>query len=244
MRKQQPEKKKYLLRRAKKVERNKRKRKDKKYFVKFNLPVHNRYQEKPPKFVDIVAPISFSLREVDCVNSINFINDVKKLSSGNKNVNILLDKVEYIGEGAIALLLSVINDCNTNGTLVKGNKPKNADARRKLDRSGFFNYLRTLLSEEDLKTKNTFLRKGTETTPSSSIAKEVHKAMETVWGVKARCPILTGGVIEMIRNSCDHAFWEKESITWYFGLSHYEDLSHVKFADYQNSKRRVAKNGY
>ena len=40
------------------------------------------------------------------------------------NINILLDNVEFIGEGAIALLLSVINDCNANGALVKGTKPK------------------------------------------------------------------------------------------------------------------------
>ncbi len=188
------------------------------------------------KFVDKVAPSSFTLQYEHCVPVIEFINELKELGKNGEHINIVMDDVIEIGEGAISMLLSVINELGNNAILVRGTKPKNASANATLEKSGFFKYITTILSAENLNTKNNILRTGDNKTPSSELAAEVRKSMETVWGVHSRCPRLFGGVIEMVRNSCDHAFKTEEGITWHFGLSHFEEAKLVKFSFVDNGK--------
>ena len=60
--------------------------------------------------------------------------------------------------------------------------------------------------------------------------------METIWGKPARCPLLHGGIVEMVRNSCDHAFKKGEDITWHIGVSHNEEYKSVRFSFVDNGK--------
>lgn len=60
--------------------------------------------------------------------------------------------------------------------------------------------------------------------------------METVWGKKGRSPLLFGGIGEMMRNTCDHAFKQQEDITWHLGVSHFEETKTVKFCFIDNGE--------
>jgi hypothetical protein len=227
---------KHFKTRSKSVIRLKRKRK-----YKYYKAIEN-FKEKFVKwqsivFEDIIVPIRFDLKYENCNDVIKFISDLKKLAESSIYIQVLMDDVEEIGIGAIAMLLSVINELGAKKISIKGTKPKNKTALSVLENSGFFKYLRTTLTETTPNNKNTFLKTGDNTTPSSEIAKEVRKAMETVWGVEARCPELYGGIMEMVRNTCDHAFIKNlDPITWHFGLSHLEDENKVKFSFVDNGK--------
>jgi hypothetical protein len=198
----------------------------------------NRNVVKKPvlKFTDRITPPYFTLKYEHCVPVIKFINDLKSLGQQGKHINIIMDDVIEIGEGAIAMLLSVINEIGSNAVLVKGTKPKDPAINTTLEKSGFFKYIDTIISAENLKTKNAILRTGDNKTPNTEISAEVRKAMETIWGASARCPRLFGGIFEMFRNSCDHAFKKNESVTWHLGLSHFEEANLVKFSFVDNGK--------
>lgn len=222
--------------RSKKTIRSNRKRKNKHYAGIIN------FREKFVKwqsivFDDIIVPVRFDLKYENCDNVLKFISDLKELAGKSFYIQILMDDVEEIGIGAIAMLLSVINEVSSKKVSIKGTKPKNKTALSVLENSGFFKYLRTTLTETTPNNKNTFLKTGDNTTPNSEIAKEVRKAMETIWDVNARCPELYGGIMEMVRNSCDHAFIKNlDPITWHFGLSHIEEQNKVKFSFVDNGK--------
>lgn len=196
----------------------------------------NSFKKQVPKFVDKITPTFFTLKYEHCIPVIQFINDLKALGQQGKHINIIMDDVVEIGEGAIAMLLSVINEIVSNAVLVKGTKPRDSIVNRTLEKSGFFKYIATIISSENTNTKNTILRTGDNKTPNTEIAAEVRKAMETIWGVSARCPRLFGGIFEMFRNSCDHAFKKNESVTWHLGLSHFEETNLVKFSFVDNGK--------
>lgn len=198
----------------------------------------NRRNFKPPipVFINKIAPTFFTLKYEHCIPVIEFINDLKESGRQGKHINIVMDDVIEIGEGAIAMLLSVINELSNHAIIVKGSKPNNEVVKGILENSGFFKYIRTIITAKNSNSKNTILRTGDNKTPSSELAAEVRKSMDTVWGNSARCPRLFGGIIEMVRNTCDHAFKKEEGITWHFGLSHFEEGKLVKFSFVDNGK--------
>jgi ribosomal protein S8 len=228
-------KKAFLIRRAKKLHRNFLKRKYKKYNVKdFSYVTPQRQSHTEEETIN--APSQFNLKYENCVDVIKFINDVKKKGRSGKRLFFNLKDIEDIGEGAISMLLSVLSEPSLRGVFIRGNKPQNTDVNNTLERSGFFKYFRTILSEENQNSKNTILRTGTDRSDHSEIVKAVRKSCETVWGVEARFPMLYGGIVEMVRNSCDHAFQGHDMISWHLGLAHFEDSNSVKFSFVDNGK--------
>jgi hypothetical protein len=191
-------------------------------------------KRKNTKFENCLAPEKLTLKYEHCEDVIDFINRLKKLGKKGKNLNLLMDNITEIGEGAICMLLSVIDELKKTEILIKGTKPLDKSIKNHLEKSGFFKSLRTVIDSGNLNTKNTILTTGDQFTNSEEVAYGINLAMETVWNVKARCPLLYGGVGEMQRNSCDHAFSEEDSIVWHFGISHFEDLNLVKFSFVDN----------
>lgn len=193
------------------------------------------YDSWEKHFYTMSAPAIFNLKFENAIKVISFINDLKYKGSKGMNVNLDMSKVTDFGEGAISMLHSVINEIQAKGVRVKGTKPNDKEANSKLEQSGFFKYLVTTISKENRKTKNTILKTGDKHTPNTEIANEVRKSMETIWGVNARCQELYGGIMEMVRNSCDHAF-DKTHPTWHLGLSHFDSENKVKFVFVDNGR--------
>lgn len=232
MKKLKPKYKRFLVKKSKAG--NAKKRVKKGYSPKGNTKL------TPPRnilhFVDLPTPKIFRLQYESCENVIEYINKVKRVGKSGKHINIVMNDIIEIGEGAIAMLLSVMQELVEEGIIFKGSKPTNSDARDILEKSGFFKFVRGKVDENNSHTKNTILQTGDNTTSFSELANEIVSAMETVWGRKGRSPSVYGSVFEMMRNSCDHAFRHEYQIKWHFALSHSETENTVKFSFVDNGK--------
>ncbi|MEI7525213.1 MAG: hypothetical protein WCJ95_12825 [Mariniphaga sp.] len=226
--------KKFLNRRNKTEISKKRNRKTKKY--NNNIVQNKSIPPRGTTFEDEYAPRDLMLQYESVEKVLKYISIIKNKGIQGKNLSIRLENVNNIGEGAIAMLLSVINELSQSGILIKGTKPLNQKAKSILEKSGFFKHIRGSIDSENMNSKNIIIRTGDNNTSQQELAPEIIKAMETVWGEKARCPLLFGGIGEMLRNSCDHAFNNKENITWHIGLSHIEEENTVKFSFVDNGE--------
>jgi hypothetical protein len=208
------------------------KRRKKKYFPSdFALKVA---LSQNPEFKEIWAPQKLTLKFEDSRNVLELIKNIKKNCSKGYFIYLRLDNVEIIAEGAIAMLLSVISDLEHQNIFFKGEKPKSESAKNILESSGFFRHMNGSISKKNNISKNKILKTGNKNTNQKELTPEIHKAMETIWGVEARCPYLYGGIGEMMRNSCDHAFTNKKQIMWHLGISHFESEKSVKFSFVDN----------
>jgi hypothetical protein len=217
-----------------KEERRKRKRKEKKKRLRLAKVKLNQKRKYFRRFAEVIAPEKLTLQLGYSEEVLRFIALLKKLGKSEDVINIRLHKVTDIGEGAIGMLLSVMKELTNAGIALKGEKPLNTIARNKLERSGFFKYMRGYVSPENLKTKNTIIHTGDITTSQVELEPAMPQVMETVWGVKARCPQLFGVIGEMLRNSCDHAFKTDNNVFWHLGVSHLENENTVKFSFVDN----------
>lgn len=211
--------------------------KPKKTQKKLNLPSSTTATKSlENKFKKLVAPRNLTLRYEHVLEVLKFIAKIKKYGHRGHYLDLDLRDVRVIAEGALAMLLSVIDDLSRHGILCKGDKPTNIAAKDILEASGFMDRMGGTIASKNQNSKNKILTTGTKDTHHQIIVPEVYKAMETVWGTKARCPCLYGGIGEMLRNSCDHAFSTEDKITWHLGISHNEEENSVKFSFVDNGK--------
>ena len=147
-----------------------------------------------------------------------------------------MEDVSEIGEGAISMFLSVIDELTENSISIMGTKPKNIYECSKLEKSGFFKYMNGYINSKNSKSKNTILRTGGKSNTAVDLSLEIKNANETVWGIKGRNPPLRGTVFEMMRNSYDHAFKNENNVIWHLGISHDEDNKVVKFSFVDNGR--------
>jgi len=224
--------KRYFVKRSEREIKNRRKRKNKKY-----IPYHGkRLLRKNPIFKIVPAPTQLTLKYEDVIDTLKFIQKIKKFAEKGYFIHLSLEKVNLISEGAISMLLSVISDSEHKDIFFSGTKPDDITAKNILERSGFFRHMNGTVAKKNKISKNKILKTGTKDTHQRELTPEIHKAMETIWGTKARCPSLYGGIGEMMRNSCDHAFTENQSVMWHLGISHFEDIQTVQFSFVDNGR--------
>lgn len=192
-------------------------------------------RDKNNEPITLVAPVNFNLQFENCVEVIRLVNNLKKLArSGRKLIILDLSDVVDIREGAIAMLLSVMNEITKASSVgITGTEPRNADAKAILEKSGFYKFVNRRGKETPVKTKN-IMRTGISVTSPNFLSQEVRNAMETVWGKDGRNPVLRTIIFEMMRNSCDHAFSRTKDISWHLSISHDETNNRVKFSFVDN----------
>jgi len=219
-----------------KIERRKKKRKEKSFRLKMAKIKLKRIRKNSERkiYADVTAPEKLTLQLGYSEEVLRFIALLKELGKTERIIVIRLHKVINIGEGAIAMLLSVMKELTQEGIALRGQKPDNVVARNKLEMSGFFKYMRGYVSPENLKTKNIIIHTGNINTSQKKLEPAMPEAMETVWGVQGRCPELFGVIGEMLRNVCDHAFQVDNKIFWHLGVSHIEEENTVKFSFVDN----------
>jgi hypothetical protein len=218
----------------KKVERHKRKRKYRQKKLRLSKIKQKQKRRFFSKYSEVIAPENLTLQLGYSEQVLKFIALLKKLGKTEDVINIRLHNVIEIGEGAIGMLLSVMKELTNAGIALKGEKPNNISAKNKLEKSGFFKYMRGYVSPENLNTKNIIIHTGNITTSQEELEPAMFYAMETVWGVQARCPELFGVIGEMLRNSCDHAFAKDSNVFWHLGVSHQEKENTVIFSFVDN----------
>lgn len=232
MKKLSAKRKRFLINKNLKEIRRKRKRKNLKFGQSISAKKFNLMQS--PEFKEIEAPKELTLRYENAENALNFIQKIKNYGNKGYFIYLKLENVEIIAEGAISMLLSVISDLERKRIFFKGEKPINETAKNILERSGFFSYMQGSVSKQNTVSKNKILKTGTKNTHQKELTPEIHKAMETIWKSKSRCPALYGGIGEMMRNSCDHAFNRQNDIMWHLGISHFENENTCKFSFVDN----------
>lgn len=184
-------------------------------------------------FIERIAPKEFNLSSESADKVIDYINKIKVIGKSGKNVNVNLQAVTNIGIGAISMLLSVMAELDEVGVLFKGKKPLDKMANDTLERSGFMKFVQGKMKPENVDTKNTIFT-GKKRTHHTEILDVIHDSMETVWGTKGRSPLLYGTIVEMIKNSCKHAFKTDSKVIWHFGVNHDEKNNMVKFSFVDN----------
>lgn len=193
----------------------------------------NKYKERV-QFANATAPENFNLEAGNVDAVIEYIAKVKKIGKEKNGVNFILTDVKNIGIGAISMLLSVMEELNDQNISFVGRKPIDNDVKNRLERSGFMNYVEGKVSEENKKIKNTIITTGDTQTHQSEIVKAIHDSMQTVWDENGRSPLLYGTIVEMIKNSCKHAFKAVENVKWHIAVNHDEDNKKVKFSFVDN----------
>jgi ABC-type transporter Mla MlaB component len=178
-------------------------------------------------------PSIFSLRD-NTIETIVFINDLKKLIDTNMRIYLNMKSVEKINSGTIALLLSVVNEFTARGKKIIGSKPKNSEARKTLELSGFFDYMNGSVEYSTEVNSNTIIEQSNKCVEPQSTAKIVSEAMKTITGEKKRNKKLQGLFIELMANSINHGFPDNEKKKWILSTSHYKGEGYVSFSFIDN----------
>lgn len=219
-------KKKYQQRKALRQLKRRRKRKQwrkEKNILLIELRRGRKVRQKREKdLIEYIPPSVFVLRE-NADEVLEFIFKLKAHKTEWGNVFINLSNIEKITNGSIGLLLSVVNVLTKKKIDVAGDKPKNREARRILERSGFFNFVDGHVEEENKQSIDTIITKGKDTVNQGATAKIVMNAMKTVTGKPMRNPPIQSMLIELMANSVNHAFPNKGAKyqnKWVLAVSH------------------------
>lgn len=192
----------------------------------FEKMVKNSFSMRLPKI--------FSLRK-NTDKTIKFINDLKLLKDEKRRIYINMKYVEYITNGSIALLLSVINDFTSKGKRIMGSKPKNKIARKTLELSGFFDYMDGELEYSTENTSNTIIEQGNKVVEPERSAEIVREAMRTITGKSQRNTRIQRLFIELMSNSINHGFPNNENKKkWMIATSHFKSDKKVSFSFIDN----------
>ncbi|WP_289062679.1 ATP-binding protein [uncultured Zobellia sp.] len=189
---------------------------------------------RAPEYIDLVAPVKFTLEPENVKEVLEYIEAVKKIGREKKDVNFILKDVEEIGIGAISMLISVMNELEERNVVFKGTKPKKDKPKNILEKSGFMNFVVGKVREQNRTTRNIIFTTGKINTHQKNIVNAIHKANLTVWGEDGRSPLLYGTIVEMIKNSCKHAFKIEDKVKWHIAVNHDEKNNKVKFSFVDN----------
>ncbi|RYX84646.1 ATP-binding protein [bacterium] len=195
-----------------------------------------RFLEAQRYAVRVKVPVEFSIkRQPDKV--FEFIATLKNFKKRNvKAIFIQLKYCTYISNGAIALIISAIEELKTSGIKVSGSYPVDKKTRTILEKSGFFNYVIGNISEENKITLNTILQQGTDVVNSAAVAPLVLKAMEYVWGQPYRNPRVQSLLIELMANTVNHAFPGNKKSKWHLSMSTTPNENKVSFTFIDNGQ--------
>lgn len=187
-----------------------------------------------PDFADAKAPQNFTLAPDNIRVSLEYIGKVKRIGKSKRDVNFILDDVHEIGIGAISMLISVMEELKEKSIYFKGTKPTRETPKNILEQSGFMKYVKGTIDKANLRTKNTIFTTGKSNTHQRFIIEAIHAANNTVWGEPGRSPLLYGTIVEMIKNSCKHAFKSQDRVRWHIAVNHDEENNKVKFSFVDN----------
>lgn len=219
-------------RRTKKKKKHKKLKNNSKYLKK-DKPVFSAAAYKKRLLVKMPLPKIFSLME-NPVETIIFINDLKKLELTANTVYLDMSEVITITSGTIALLLSVVNNLASRGIIIIGNTPTNPQAEEILDLSGFFSHVNGKAKYKSNNNSNTIVEQRNKRVVPQVSAKIIRNAMKTVLGKEQRNKKLQGLFVELMANSVNHGFPGIKNKKWILSASHYAKDNIVSFSFIDN----------
>jgi len=183
----------------------------------------------------VPVPENFSLIKYP-EEALEFIAKLKALSLGRKNVFVSMINVKYISHDAIALLLSVLAIFKGRRIRVYGDNPKNKNCNQILERSGFFNYVIGVISEENKSTRNSILTRQEFNVMPEKTAPIVRESMKTVGGKAAKNQAVQGMLIELMANTHNHAAPNNKRTKWWLSVDHDKENKKVSFVFLDNGQ--------
>jgi len=192
---------------------------------KIDKLIKNSAHQKPP--------MVFSLKE-NTNATIIFINNLKKLEDTKQRIYINMKEVHKLTGATIALLLSVVNEFSSKGIKIIGSKPKNKEARKILELSGFFDHMNGEIEYSTEVNSNTIIEQDSKSVQPQRTAKIVRSAMKTITGTEQRNKKLQGLFIEFMANSINHGFPDNKNKKWILSSSHFKKENYVSFSFIDN----------
>ena len=194
-----------------KIESNKQHYKDS-YFYQSSLPT-----------IQFNAPSYFDIKKYP-EEVINFINKVhKKVHELDYKcrVSFELNDILITDNGAIGMLLTLINTLSNKGVKSYGNYPASEEPRTKFLNTGFFDYVKIIQGKKINATDKFIVQNGRDKTNNSMVGKEIRRAIKYLTGVEESYKPLYSLIGEMISNSIEHANYHKKDKNWLLSM-HYE----------------------
>lgn len=185
----------------------------------------------------INAPKIFSVKK-NPNHVFKFIRQIKEAKNKSKinSVFIVLDDCEYISSGAIALMISAIRDLRVYGISCSGSYPEDPYTRNILEKSGFFNFVRGNIKEENKVTQNTITQQGIAIVDPALVAPIVLRAMTFIFGKPYRNQRIQSLLVELMANTINHAFPKQRNSKWYLSSYFDEENKRVSFTFIDNGQ--------
>ena len=180
------------------------------------------YQNTLP-MISFKAPSSFTMA-THSEYVINYVNSIYKAVQDKENkCRIVLDveDVQNTDNGAIGMLLALINALSQKHIHTLGNLPRSEEPNRIFVNSGFLGHVRLLQGKKSRTTDNFIVQKGKDKTNSPAIGREVRKIIKHLTGEEATYKPLYTLIGEMVSNSIEHANIQHKDKNWLLSI-HYE----------------------
>ena len=225
--------------RQKKKERRKRTRKKariarRRRFGLLSLAERRIYRDKFFSFrgyTEVKAPKVFSLIR-NTVETIGFIDSLEVNILDRKSTLVRLTSVNEIDNGAVVVLLSVMNRFQKDVIPFNGDFPRNPFVKRKIVQSGFIRRLYTKKEDQKIEgPKDTIFTTWRNHVDSPVAGAIILLATNTVYGEPRVVPGIYRVLIELMHNTHNHAGGLSQgSANWYLSIDHDYKRKRVSFS--------------
>lgn len=169
---------------------------------------HLRLMKRFSDYTKISAPTNFSLIK-NPTESLAFIAQLEDCYKNKQKVFVKMRDVEYLGDGALVVLLSSLINFRTNKLDFNGDFPRNIDANKKLIESGFFNELynnpRPIQKDTYNLSNRSIFTHASKIVDTKLLSTLIQNISKQVWGSERRCLGVQRAYIELMQNTNNHA---------------------------------------
>ena len=164
------------------------------------------------------------------------MNNANQIIENRNSISINLENVTNLSNEAIVILLSVMFNFVDERISVEAKPPIDAIVNDKLDKSGFFEFMRGAnASERNKRAINRIHTKNSKEVQSEFTDKILQQASKTVWGDSRGNEDIQRVFVELMMNTHKHANPKKvASERWWLSAEHDEKNERVNFAFVDN----------
>lgn len=182
----------------------------------------------------ITAPYNFSLSDNE-ERALIFLRKIKTSYDYGEKVLVRLDKVKSISNDAILLLMSTMVQFFTAGIKFNGTKPYKKSVKKKIEKSGFYNYLTgqtfAIRDQYSFNNMESMLYTHGQKRVDPNLANDIVRYSSTfVWGNPRRCQGVQKTLLELMHNTYDHADRHKGEKHWWLSVEQDKDKREVTIA--------------
>lgn len=180
------------------------------------------YQNSLP-VIPFMAPAEFNMTShpEHVIDYINHVNQIVKEKANRCRVFFDLHNIVSTDNGAIGMLLGLINSLSRKHVHSFGNSPRTEEASSIFLNSGFFEHVKLLQGKKSKSIDSFIIQNGSYKTNSAAIGKEIRNISEFLTGQKKSYQPLYSLIGEMISNSIEHANLHKKDKNWFLSV-HYD----------------------